>query len=308
MDKLLEVLGIKEYISDYNKAFLLKENSNLSGEDIKNIEKYMGQNGITCNAVKFNGKIKFIYITEKYRTLTSILTQMEKKNFVECMLQIVQCLCKTETSGKLDIRKVLIDKKYIFWDDETKQVKLIYLPVKDVAVSKSDILGNLITFLKEMIQSVTILDSRTETDLISIITNPSLNLEEMYENIFEIFNNTTKIVTGVIKKKSEHEKDRQLVLQMIYSEKQLIFRVQKKDFVIGRSVKFADGVIPDNKMVGRKHCKIRFLENKYYLEDLDSKNGTFLNGKKLLKNESKEIATHDVIRLANVEFVAKYLE
>ena len=42
--------------------------------------------------------------------------------------------------------------------------------------------------------------------------------------------------------------------------------------------------------------------------DLNSKNGTFLNGKKISENMSQEIAENDIIRLANVDFVAKFVE
>ena len=45
-----------------------------------------------------------------------------------------------------------------------------------------------------------------------------------------------------------------------------------------------------------------------FLMDLNSKNGTFLNGKKISENMSQEIAENDIIRLANVDFVAKFVE
>ena len=307
MNRWLDALGMKEYSSGFNKAFILKENNNVSDKEIKNIEKYLEGNGIVCNKVTYNGQIKFIYITEKYRILISVITQMEKSIFLKCLLQIIQCQCRIKASGKLDIRKVLIDKRYIYWDDETQQVKIIYIPVKNVDVSEEETRKNLGDFLKWMIQSVRILDSRTERDLILLLTNPDVKLEQIEEKVIDMLGNTAKTGSDLTGKNSK-SKEEQLILQMINSEEEVVFKVPRKEFVIGRSVKSADGVVPQNVMIGRTHCKIKYIQNKYYLEDLDSKNGTFLNGEKILKNISKEIMANDIIRLANVEFVAKYME
>lgn len=309
MDVLLNTLGAKEYPSDFNKAFIIKDKDRFSHEEHIEIEKCMGENCIPCNKIIFNGKIKLIYITEKYRILTSIFERMNKKSFIKCLLQIIQCECKAKSNEKLDERKLLIDKRYIFWDMESEQVKMIYLPVTGNDISEEDALFNLKVFLKWLIQSVPMLDSRTEEDLITIITDVSLAVEQMYENLLITFNKSMKLGIEPVKKEEplKNNERRQLVLQMVNSRQQVIFRVQERDFVIGRSAKYADGVVPDNTMVGRKHCRIKFLQNNYYLEDLDSKNGTFINGNRVLGTMSEAIAPNDVIRLANAEFVAKYL-
>lgn len=315
MDKLLEMLSVKEYTSDFNKAFLLKEDQIFSEKDMKEMKVCMEAHYIACNKVMFNGKVKFIYITEKYHTLVNILSQMEKKSFIKCLLQIIQCQSKIKNSQTLEISKLLIDKKYIFWDAEEEQIKMIYLPVENVAVSESDALYNSKCFLKWMVQSVSILDSRTEEDLLSVITDEAVTWGQMYENIFDIFNNTTKTGSDFLKKKEDSRQEcsgvnteKKLILEMTGTKQPVIFKIYKnKEFIIGRSGKSSDGVIPENHAVGRKHCRIRFSQNKYYLEDLGSKNGTFLNGKKVVGRMSEEIAANDIIRLANVEFVAKYL-
>lgn len=308
MDILLDSLGVKEYGSDFNKAFLVKEKYGFSHEELEESEKCMGENGITCNKVMFNGRIKFLYVTEKYRTLTSILNHLEKKDFIKCILQIIQCECKAKMNEKLDERKLLVDKRYIYWDIESELVKMIYLPVTGVDISEENAICNLKVFLKYLIQSVTMLDSRTEDDLLSIITNVSATLEQMYESLSSMFNKSMELGIDSAKKeeKSKRSGGNQLILQATDTQTQLTFRILETDFVIGRSEKYSDGVVPDNKMIGRKHCRIRFIQNSYYLEDLDSKNGTFINGNRVIGTMSKAIASNDVIRLANVEFVAKY--
>ncbi len=60
------------------------------------------------------------------------------------------------------------------------------------------------------------------------------------------------------------------------------FVINKKSTRIGRD-KSAD-IIIDDPLVSHNHCIIKYDdENKFYLEDLDSKNSTFLNKKKMKK-------------------------
>jgi pSer/pThr/pTyr-binding forkhead associated (FHA) protein len=63
---------------------------------------------------------------------------------------------------------------------------------------------------------------------------------------------------------------------------------------IGRSPK-ADIVLDDEK-ASRLHCGIRFQDGQYYVKDLSSKNGTFLNGEKI---EFMHIQNGDRIRVGS---------
>ena len=57
-----------------------------------------------------------------------------------------------------------------------------------------------------------------------------------------------------------------------------------------------------NPSVGRKHAKILFLEGKFYIEDLDSKNHTYINGMKINSGHPVEMKNGDRICLSNEEF------
>ncbi|WP_291630876.1 FHA domain-containing protein [Clostridium sp.] len=78
--------------------------------------------------------------------------------------------------------------------------------------------------------------------------------------------------------------------------------IDKDDFILGSSYSLADGVITFNKAISRKHCSIRKKGDKYYLTDLGSSNGTFVNGVRLAQGDSVEIKVGDKIKLANSLF------
>ena len=60
----------------------------------------------------------------------------------------------------------------------------------------------------------------------------------------------------------------------------------ERDIVIGRSPE-ADIVLEGPK-ISREHCRIGKSEGKFYVQDLESKNGTLVNGARITVSEIKQ--------------------
>ncbi|MBL8809262.1 MAG: FHA domain-containing protein, partial [Planctomycetaceae bacterium] len=58
----------------------------------------------------------------------------------------------------------------------------------------------------------------------------------------------------------------------------------------------------DSNMVSRFHAQIVQIENRIMLEDLNSGNGSFLNGKQLEKNQPYPLRNNDRIKLGPIKF------
>ena len=80
--------------------------------------------------------------------------------------------------------------------------------------------------------------------------------------------------------------------------------VTKETFTIGRDPNQAD-YASKNKGVGRIHAAVETVDGEYFLIDKQSRNGSFLNGVKLVPNEKTKIKHDDCIRLGNQEFAFK---
>jgi len=65
--------------------------------------------------------------------------------------------------------------------------------------------------------------------------------------------------------------------------------------VIGREVVLADLLLPE-RQVSRRHAKIERRPDGFFLSDLDSKNGTFLNGREV--KEPQQLQDGDEIQIA----------
>lgn len=68
-----------------------------------------------------------------------------------------------------------------------------------------------------------------------------------------------------------------------------------------------NNIILASEKASRYHAEIRFVDGRYFIEDLNSKNGIRLNGK-LLKNEEVVLTKGDTLHIGGLEFFFEHLE
>lgn len=81
--------------------------------------------------------------------------------------------------------------------------------------------------------------------------------------------------------------------------------INKPEFFIGKKADSVNACINFNNAISRVHCKIITINNEYFIVDLGSANGTYVNGYKLIANQQVPIKAGDKIKLANSEFIVK---
>ncbi len=77
--------------------------------------------------------------------------------------------------------------------------------------------------------------------------------------------------------------------------------ISKASFIIGRLRGQVDYVI-DNNAIGRVHAELIIRDDKLYLKDLNSRNGTKINSSRICGNIEHEIVNKDIICLADCEY------
>ena len=89
----------------------------------------------------------------------------------------------------------------------------------------------------------------------------------------------------------------------LISRDQNVDDARLKDFpcVLGSKPDCVD-ILLNDKSVSRVHAQIDEAEGRLYIYDLDSTNGTYINGVKVV-SEEKEVKVGDEIRLGNLRFV-----
>ncbi len=80
------------------------------------------------------------------------------------------------------------------------------------------------------------------------------------------------------------------------------FVLEEDSFLIGKDAELADGVLCADT-VSRLHARIFRREGSYYIEDLNSTNGTYVNGKEIFYREPAKLESMDRIVFATEEYV-----
>jgi pSer/pThr/pTyr-binding forkhead associated (FHA) protein len=68
---------------------------------------------------------------------------------------------------------------------------------------------------------------------------------------------------------------------------------------LGRSR--SNNVAIDDRMVSRSHCVVQKIKDDFYIKDLNSMNGTFINKVRVPSNKYMKLAKGDIIRLGKTE-------
>ncbi len=77
--------------------------------------------------------------------------------------------------------------------------------------------------------------------------------------------------------------------------------ISSSPFFIGKLKKTVDYCL-EKEGISRFHAKITKEGEQYYLTDLNSTNGTFINDEALLTYQKKELIAGDKITFANIEY------
>ena len=79
-------------------------------------------------------------------------------------------------------------------------------------------------------------------------------------------------------------------------------RITGSLFRIGRKDEGVDYVVSHNPFISSRHAEILERNGRYFIRDIGSKNGTFVNGRKLSPNKEIQISNGDLLKFANEDF------
>jgi hypothetical protein len=243
-----------------------------------------------------NGKIQLFYFTENCKSLSSLLPTMSAETFLTVAANLINSVLVVKSNGFLLCQNLDIRYEHIYVDPATLTVRLIYLPLTehrydDIYSFESALRSGLI----RLIQGLPSLASpKTEQFAVNLST-VKLKLEDL------LTVQSTKI-PAVTPPKPESKAESSLYLVSMNAPKRVKIQVNKDEFLIGKNKESVDGFIGFNAAISRTHCKIRKKDGKYFVTDLHSANGTFLNKLRLEEKKAYELHNGDVLRLANLDF------
>lgn len=279
-----------------NPVYLLGENGRFYNTEYKIMD---GQPSLlSCYRGTLNGQTELVYLTEGLVPLNAALPEMEENILLEISVNICKAIKAITSNGFLNWQHIDLSKERIFIQPADKSVYMVYFPVEGIYIAP----GYLEKDISEFVSSLTKDSKRPDSEKMAALRNYAASFKGTIDEFSGYLEKLRRSKIDLFR----NEASGKLVLYDDQNDCRIV--VDKPRFSIGKKVAAVDGVISYSKFVGRVHCQIVNKDGSYYVYDLDSKNGTFVNGKAVAPEEGLLLKDGDQLKLANVRFTVSFEE
>lgn len=255
-------------------------------------------NMLPCTQKHTNGKEKLIfkYDVPNVVPLSAALDKLSNNDIIDLLYELIFLCEKVEENGFLSRECIWYRYEHLFYDTGAKRPMLAILPINeepDWSKRLEEATVRISGFLPDK-------KAKQVQNIIAMFISDRLTCDEALNEINELGSGSS----GLLVDKAAPEPDIVLKLLYVSRDSELSFYIEDKDFIIGSDADRADGIISDelSRAVSRCHCVISKLNRKYFVQDLDSTNHTFVNGEVIPPYEIMELSHSDILSVADIEF------
>lgn len=280
----------------YNPIYLLGSNCRFYSTEHKIMESVPSL--LSCYKGTVNGQTELIYLTEGLIPLDAALPQMEEDDLLVIGVNICKVIDSITANGFLNWQHIDLSENHIYIQPSDKSVHLVYLPVEGLHVAPGYLGKEISALIASFTKETKDPDAQKLAALRSRTSSFNGSLMEFSDYLLQLRNSKNAFL------QFEHER------AMILCDEQHDCRiiVDKPRFSIGKKASAVDGLITYSKFVGRVHCQIVNQNGDYYVYDLESRNGTFVNEEQVVPEEGTQLKEGDQLKLADVKFAVSFEE
>ena len=291
--------NMSEILCGANISYVLDSTENFSQTEYRVLQSQRGGSFVDCMRMTRNGKPQLYYMTDGLKCFSSAVTGLEADAFATVVANILSAVMEVSSNGFLSVCNIDLSFDRIYMDPVTYTVKLIYLPVRDrLFASDTQAQESLRTGLARLTEELCTGTSLRTAQLRADLADRALTFSDL---CMRASGRRDLAVRAV----NPDEKDSSVLMRLTSADPSVRaeIAVNKDEFLIGRKRGAVDAVISFNNMIGRVHCKINFNAGKFTVTDLQSTNGTYINGVRLQPSLAHMLKDGDVLRLANSDFL-----
>lgn len=239
-----------------------------------------------CSCVHYNNRIKLACFTDGYQPLSEVLPSLSLDDVCHVSKAVLRRVKELEVCSSVSLENVIWDQESIYLN-EKKQVRLICLPavVPEESANSQIYAKRVYALLQEIISG------KEGGDL---VCRQILHQQEKNFENWDVLENALDRRTP--------EEDESLVLKSINTPDVLTFRVHHELFRIGTDPAEVDGLIRGLDSISPLHAEIGWNEINFYVKDLNSENGTFVNNQRIEPGMEVPIGEGTVLRFAEYTF------
>lgn len=313
MNGLLQKGVVSELVGTPNVQYVLNDDSAFALTEFK-VLKSQSKHFIKCSKVKYNGKIKFIYFTAMSKSLRNMIPSLDSDTFLTIIANLLNCIIEIKNNGFLDCENLDLSFDKVFVNQNTLEISLIYLPVNNADKDLASFENEFRTEIIKLITSVPAFTGEKMARICGYLSNGTLSLNQVYKSICsEIKGRSTSFESDFDREKDTGNSNKHVIFKQpslhfysLNAPVDINFNIDVPEFIIGKNPAQVNGVISFNKAISRVHCKISYQNNSYFVTDLGSANGTYVNKSRLAAQHPQKIKSGDTIRLANSDFKIEF--
>lgn len=299
---------MNQFLTNQTESYLcydVKANDMLSKIEYKVMANYTEDGLVPCYLITYNNNVRLVYDISQYKALNSEINSFTKRQLLVLINKFYLLTELIQKNGFLDSNHIDFNEERIFYERDSEKLYIIYLPIRLTENIYHTTLENKI---RDILSRAVITISNGKDSGLQLLLN---NLKDKNMTFDEIYIKNNTGTYGDLKKEIQLNKVEDITIKKLYTlhskgEAWLTkIDITKKEFYIGKKEELVDGVIAGHATISRRHCMISISESQVYITDLDSANGTYINGVKLPSSKRYPINVGDEIRLADVVFELK---
>lgn len=287
-----------------NVSYILKQSDSFFMTGYKVLQSRESRGLVECARLRYNGKIKLVYFSSQYIALPNIIPYLDVIGVKTVLRNLISNILNIKGNGFLKCENLDARPEKIFVDRNTLEVYLIYLPIKteerenDRNAFENELRMQLIKLLNSMVN----LNGAEMKAILFELSNGSASLEYLYQ-FLKRESGSYPVSREPLQTQAYGDGQggvQTLILES--TDKSHVFEIQQEEYVLGKSAGKVDGLIQGNPAISRTHCKIMKRNQQFFVVDLSSSNGTYVNGRRVDAGEEVLVRTGDRIQIANMEF------
>lgn len=290
-------------------SFLFQETDPYFEIGYKILEQAAVAQMLPCERKLQNGRNKIVFHTDSAQIcpLSEAVLDFQENDIINALCELFVLIQNVEENGFLKKECIWCSYGHIFYHTGTKRILAAVLPItREFRYADGmNWHGRFQETLSKIARNLPKKKTEKVARLAQLFQQEKLACGEVLEEL----NRLGSGMSGILGNK-EAASDTKLRLFYSGRKGKLEFFVEDGDYVIGRNPEEVCGVIPEevSRAVSRRHCMIMKLNGKFFVQDLDSTNYTFVNGTVIPAYEFMELVNNDILSLADIEFRVSILE
>lgn len=280
-----------------NNFFYVLNDAQIVPTEYKVLHNQKDSTFVKCMNFKYNGKDSVFYFLNDLKSLSNFFIDCDEVSAITVISNLLLKIQNILSNGFLSSLHIDYSLNKIYVHPTSLDVSIVYLPINKNICEDDIKFKDLLR--KEIFSGINHFQTSRMAQLKLYLQNNNIDFEDLYQKINEL--NATGITRNIIDYANNSvTRSSQLHLVSIHPEQDIDIYINKDVYKLGRNPKIVDYAITFNSAIGRLHCKIEKNNDKYYVYDLNSANGTYVNNQRIV-GQPCVLKDNDILRLANLD-------